>query len=178
MIGVKQKLYYLLYNLVAKNLPMSCMPYSYGFRNFRNFLFRKSIISCGRGVRIEQNVYMSPSIHVGNNVVISENVKIRANTTIGDDVLIGPGVHIITANHGFLRLDIPIRLQEETQNDVKIGSDVWIGTNSIILPGINIDAHAIIAAGAVVTKDVPEFAVVGGNPAKLLKKRGYDESCS
>lgn len=172
MVGVKQKVFYLLYNLLAKNLPMSCMPYSYGFRQLRNFLFRKSTLICGKNPRIERNVYISPRISVGNNVTISENVKIRANAMIGNDVLIGPGVHIITVNHGFSRLDVPMRLQEEAPAGVIIGDDVWIGTNSIILPGVTIGSHAIVAAGSVVTKDVSEYAIVGGNPAKIIKIRG------
>lgn len=175
MVGLKQKIYYLLYNLLAKNFPMSCMPYSYGFRQLRNFLFRKSIICCGENPRIEWNVYISPRISVGNNVTISENVKIRANTMIGNDVLIGPGVHIITVNHGLDAIDTLIRLQEEKENTVQIGDDVWIGTNAIILPGVKIASHAIVAAGAIVTKDIPEYAIVGGNPAKILKYRGKNE---
>jgi len=178
MIGLKQKVFYLFYNLFAKNLPMSCMPYSYGFRHLRNFLFGKSIISCGKSPRIERNVYISPRISIGNNVTISENTKIRANVTIGNDALIAPGVHIITASHGFDAVDIPIRLQKEKESSVEIGNDVWIGTNAIILPGVKIADHAIVAAGAVVTKDVPAYAIVGGNPAKLIKYRGGYESGS
>lgn len=86
--------------------------------------------------------------------------------------MMGPDVIIITGNHEFNRIDIPMRDQGETRPEsVVIDDDVWIGTRSIILPGVHIEKGAIIGAGAVVTKDVPEYAVVGGNPAKVIKYR-------
>jgi len=169
--GTSKLFFCFLYNVIGKLLPMDSMPYSFGLRNLRYFLFFKCIKKCGKKVKIDRNVYVSPDIYVGDNVRISENVKIRRNTFIGNDVMIAPGVHIITVNHGYDLLDLPMRLQKEKEELVEIGDDVWIGTNAIILPGIKIASHAIVAAGAVVTKDVPEFAVVGGNPAKIIKMR-------
>lgn len=166
---------FLLYNLIAKNLPLDSMPYSKGLRNIRYFLFSKCIIECGKNIKVDRNVYISPSIKVGNNVRISENVKIRKNTVIKDNVLIGPGVQIITATHNFQSLDTPINMQGTQQYEIYIGNDVWIGTNAIILPNIKISDHAIIAAGSIVTKDVPEKAIVGGNPAKLIRFRNNTE---
>ncbi|MGA9046995.1 MAG: acyltransferase [Sulfuricurvum sp.] len=177
-ISIKRMIFCLFYNLIGKIFPLNSMPYAIGFKKIRFFLFGKCIKKCGKNIQIDKNVYMSPRIEVGNNSVISENVKIRANTIIGNDVLIGPGVHIITANHGFSRFDIPMRLQGEIEESVQIGDDVWIGTNSIILPGVTIGSHAIVAAGSVVTKNVPEFAIVGGNPAKVIKIRGSNEYSS
>lgn len=161
----------LLYNIIGKSLPLNSMPYSIGLRNIRFFLFSNCIRQCGKGINVDKNVYISPNIEVGNNVTISENVKIRRNTRIGNDVLIAPGVHIIAATHKFESLDIPIRQQGSEQFDINIGNDVWIGTNAILLPKVTIGDHAIIAAGSVVTKDVPEFAIVGGNPARIIKYR-------
>ena len=86
--------------------------------------------------------------------------------------MIGPEVIIYTQNHSFDRIDIPMceqGFQEECK--VEIGNDVWIGARVIILPGVKIGNGCVIGAGAVVTKDVPDYCVVGGNPAKILKVR-------
>lgn len=170
-MNFKKMMYFLAYNLIGKILPLDSMPYSLGLRQVRYFLFAKCVEKCGKGARVDKNVHISPFIQVGDNVRISENCKIRKNTSIGNDVLIGPGVHIITATHSFESLDRPVAEQGTEQFTVGIGNDVWVGTNAIILPKVNIADHTIIAAGSVVTKDVPEYAIVGGNPAKTISFR-------
>lgn len=170
-ISILRLIYCLLYNLVGKALPLDSMPYSVGLKNIRYYLFSQCIEKCGKKCRVDKGVYISPSIQVGDYVRISENVKIRKNTYIGNNVLIGPGVQIVTATHIFDSLDKPICEQGDKQFKVNIGNDVWIGTNAIILPNIKIGDHAIIAAGSIVTKDVSENAIVGGNPAKLIRYR-------
>lgn len=77
----------------------------------------------------------------------------------------------MTQNHETADTSIPMRLQTAPKLPVTIGDDVWIGANVIILPGIQVGKGAILAAGAVVTKDVPDYTVVGGNPARVLKMR-------
>ena len=95
--------------------------------------------------------------------------------------MIAPRVTIVTGNHKF---DIPGMYMQQINDSMKtkeddvdiiIGNDVWIGTRSIILPGVKIGNGVIIGAGAVVTKDVPPYAIVGGNPAKIIKFRKQDE---
>lgn len=79
---------------------------------------------------------------------------------------------IFHGDHEMSRRDIPMRLQgDSVSKPVVIGDDVWIGARSIILKGVHIGKGAVIAAGAVVTKDVPEYAIVGGVPAKVIKYR-------
>lgn len=171
-INIKNLIFCFLYNIVGKALPLDSMPYAKGIKHIRYFLFSRCIKRCGINVKVDKNVYISPYVELGDNVRISENCKIRKNTFIGDNVLIGPGVHILTATHNFEKIDLPICQQGSTQYYVKIGNDVWIGTNSIILPRVTVGSHAIIAAGAIVTKDIPDYAIVGGNPAKIIKMRG------
>jgi maltose O-acetyltransferase len=84
----------------------------------------------------------------------------------------GPEVIVLTVSHKYDRLDIPMRQQGHNKPEpVIIGDDVWIGTRAIIMPGISVGKGAIIGASSVVTKDVPEYAIVCGNPAKVVKSR-------
>lgn len=94
------------------------------------------------------------------------------NIHIGNDVMIGSELITIVRNHKFDRIDVPMIDQGFGEiKPIYIDDDVWIGNRVTLLPGVHIHAHSVIAAGAVVTKDVPEFAVVGGVPAKILKFR-------
>ena len=86
--------------------------------------------------------------------------------TIEDDVLIGPGVYLISVNH---QLD-PHHLKELELKPVLIKKNAWIGAKATILPGVTVGENAVVAAGAVVTKDVPANTVVAGMPAKVIKK--------
>ena len=83
----------------------------------------------------------------------------------------GPDVVIMATSHGYDRTDLPVRLQGGWEKPISIGNDVWIGTRVIVLPGVNLGDHCIVAAGAVVTKSFPAYSIVGGVPARLLKAR-------
>jgi maltose O-acetyltransferase len=134
------------------------------------WIFKK----CGRGVNIRPNVYFSKGGHIsiGNWSMIGEGSIIgsTAEVFIGDYVLMGPQVLIVTSNHG-TKLGIPMMQQLSEPAPVYIGNDVWIGGRCIILPGVKISDGAVVAAGAVVTNDVPENAIVAGVPARVVKMR-------
>ena len=83
----------------------------------------------------------------------------------------GPDVTILTHTHNIERTDIPMGQQGMRISEVVIGNDVWIGMRVIIMPDVKVGDGAVIGAGAVVTKDVPDFAIVGGVPAKVIKFR-------
>lgn len=108
------------------------------------------------------------NIHIGNNVFINSNCTMQdqGGIYIGDDVLIGHNVCLLTLNHDF---EVEKR-GELYPSPIHIGNSVWIGSNATILPGVRIGDGAIVAAGAVVTRDVEEKTVVGGVPAKVIKK--------
>lgn len=112
---------------------------------------------------------------IGDNVSINFGVMINADCggkiRIGNDVLIGPKVTIRAANHRFDDLHQPIRLQGHSAGPITIEDNVWIGSHAVILPNVAIGSGAIIAAGAVVTKDVPAHAIAAGIPAKIIKNR-------
>lgn len=114
----------------------------------------------------------------GKNITIGKNVffntgcsfQDRGGIDIGDGSMIGMNVSINTLNHG-----LPLETRNTTYpSPVHIGKNVWIGSNATILPGVTIGDHAVIAAGAVVTKDVAKDAVVAGVPAKFIKNINDD----
>ncbi|GET21572.1 acetyltransferase [Prolixibacter denitrificans] len=129
-------------------------------------------VSIGENCKIQKNVYFGSgkNIIIGNGCEINENVKLR-HAKIGDNVLIAPGVSIIGINHNFINSKRLIKEQGESIKEIKIGSDVWIGTNAIILAGVTIGEGCVISAGAVVTKDCEPYGIYGGVPARLIKKR-------
>jgi acetyltransferase-like isoleucine patch superfamily enzyme len=123
-----------------------------------------------RFLHIKGNVHLGDAISINRNVMIvsSRNVPI----TIGDHCLIGPNVVIRNANHGFSKLDKPIRYQEKTALEIKIGNNVWIAANCVILGGVIIGDGSIVAAGSVLTKgDYPPNYIIGGVPARVIKSK-------
>jgi acetyltransferase-like isoleucine patch superfamily enzyme len=95
----------------------------------------------------------------------------QGGLTIGNNVLIASHCTIVPVNHTFSDPARPIQEQAETRQGIRIEDDVWIASHVTILDGVTVGRGAVIAAGAVVTKDVPPYAIVGGVPAKVLKDR-------
>ena len=155
-------------------LPASSIIYFRGVRLIRYVCCKHIFKSIGKHVNIEKGAYFGTgeSIEIGSYSGIGVNCEIHGPVKIGDNVMMGPEVVIYTYNHNFSRTDIPMRLQNKTIPDpVTISDDVWIGRRSMIMAGVNIGTGAVIAAGAIVTRDVPDFAVVAGVPAKVVKYR-------
>ncbi|MFP4356293.1 MAG: sugar O-acetyltransferase [Phycisphaerae bacterium] len=110
------------------------------------------------------NIHMGQKVYFNFNCVVLDVCKV----TIGSRVLFGPAVQIYAATHP---IDAATRATGlENGKDVSIGSDVWVGGGAIICPGVTIGDRSVVAAGAVVVKDVPPDVVVGGNPARLIKQ--------
>lgn len=114
------------------------------------------------------------NVVLGNNIIVNRNVSItaRSGVTLGNDVMLGPNVVINDGNHRFSDKDKPMNRQGHASEPIVIEDDVWIASNSIILKGVHIGKGAVIAAGSVVTKDVPPYTVVAGVPARKIKNRG------
>ena len=113
-----------------------------------------------------------PIVLIGNGVVIGRHcmITIKDTLVIGDNTIIGGYVQIIDHNHSYSKNDL-IKNQNAKIKNVNIGSDVWIGAGAKILCGVNVGKGAVIGANAVVTKDVPDYAIVGGVPAKVINYR-------
>ena len=128
--------------------------------------------SCGKHVNIEQGAVFSAKVSLGDYSGIGINARINGECTIGHHVMMGADVVILTRNHAFDRMDIPMMDQNfEKERPVVVGNDVWICDRVIILPGITVGDGSILAAGAVVTRDVPPYAIVGGVPARIIRMR-------
>lgn len=171
---IKRYISLLLYYGVVQYLPATNNRYLMFVRKFRAWVCKPLFDKVGQGINIEKkaNFGTGKGISIGSGSGIGVNAHIRGPLQIGDDVMMGPDVIILTAIHNFTRTDVTIRSQGHLPNKgVIIGNDVWIGTRVIILPGVKIGNGVIIGAGSVVTKDVPDFAIVAGNPAKIIRYR-------
>lgn len=122
--------------------------------------------------------YSFENIHVGHNVNLGTRPLLMAALSkirMGDSVIFGPEVVIFGGGHNFREVGTPVALVHWKRGDedlgVSIGSDVWIGTRAVLLRGVDVGRGAVVAAGSVVTKSVPDYAIVGGNPAKVIAFR-------
>ena len=110
------------------------------------------------------------------DVIISDHTRVGLHNTIigpvtiGSHVNLAQGITVTALNHNFSETDKRIDEQGVSTTPVAIDDDVWIGANAVILPGVSIGTHSVVAAGAVVTKDVPPHSLVAGVPAKIIKQ--------
>ena len=143
----------------------------------------KEGITFGDHVTIGSYAMIRPSGYYGREIGVGLTIGNFSNigpycyigcsgkTEIGNHVMMSPRVSIYSENHNFDRTDIPMKEQGVTRQETVIEDDCWIASNSIILAGVRIGRGSIVAAGSVVTKDVPPYAVVAGNPARIIKMR-------
>lgn len=173
-MSISRSLALMCYYSIGRHLPASDAPYALFSKAFRRGLCRCIFKQAGKNINIEHGAYFGSGqdISIGDNSGIGLNASVSGPVTIGADVMMGPDVMIYTANHNTGRIDIPMIQQGDSDHrPVIIEDDVWIGARAILLPGVHIGKGAIIAAGSIVTKDVPSYTVVGGNPAKVIKQR-------
>lgn len=176
MRKIKIALGKLIYLLLGGWLPVSYAPVIGKFAKWVRKICGKLILTrCGKKVNIERGAKFSSSVTLGDYSGIGINASLSGPVSIGDNVMMGSDCTIYSWNHAFDRTDVPMRGQGfQPARRVVIGNDVWIGGHVIILPGVHVGDHSIIGAGAVVTKDVPEWAIVGGNPARVIRYRKED----
>lgn len=168
--------------------------------SFASIKFRFRVGKCGKRLKVGKKVslYNPRFIQIGNDVIISDHVSLFVNPLedkaelilgngvllgkyndfgcsnriiIEDDVITAPYVHITDRDHNFEDVTTPIMWQgANSKGAVIIKKGCWIGFGAQIMSGIVIGQQSVVAAGSIVTKDVPDYSVVGGNPAKVIKK--------
>lgn len=169
-----------LYYGIGNRLPSSTAPIiGQSCRRFRALLCNRLFSESGKNVNVESGAYFGSGagISLGDESGIGLRCSIRQPVVFGKYVMMGPEVMIYRTNHSFDRLDIPMMHQGGTSSELLVVmDDVWIGARSLILPSCRrIGTGSIIAAGSVVTQDVPDFSIVGGNPARVIKMRTISE---
>ena len=163
---------WILYCSIAIHLPKSTSHVSLGAKYIRAILVRGFTQSKGKNINIERKVTISRKVKIGNNSGLGIGSTIQGEAIIGDDVMIGAECYIYTQNHKHDRTDIHmIKQGYEIEKPVVIDDDVWIGSRVTILPGVHIGKGVVIGASSVVTKDIPDYSIACGNPARVVKTR-------
>lgn len=134
-------------------------------------VYLKDVVFDGKA-RIEDRCRLSgqPTIRIGKNFYANAGCHLLGEIIIGDDVMLGPQVVFWGRDHG-MEKGVPMNSQVSITEKIAVGNDVWIGAHATILKGVKIGSGAVVAAGAVVTKDVNENEIVGGVPAKKISER-------
>lgn len=113
-------------------------------------------------------------VHIGNHTRIGIGNVVIGPVSIGDNVILAQNIVMSGLNHKYQDPHTPIYLQGETVKEILVEDDCWIGANVVITSGVRIGKHSVVAAGAVVTKDIPPYSVAVGNPARVIKQ--YDSN--
>lgn len=174
-VGFRQYLWYFVFHTaygLVKFLPMLS-------GDAARYLMLKPFLKQLSGwvwIRDNVTIWFPEGVSIGGGTMVGENSFINgySGVTIGMNVLIAHEVSIISEDHGFASRRVPMRWQPKTEGPIVIGDDVWIGCGARILKGITIGTGAIVSAGAVVTKDVAPYSIVGGVPARVIGMRPDD----
>ena len=169
---MKKKIFRLIYYHFAIHLPSTSRLGGGISLKIRQFLCKSIFEYCGDNVIIEKGAKFGAGdrIRIGNHSGLGINCTIPNGSTIGNDVMMGPNCNVFSRNHQYSDSEKPMRLQGYTEEKpVHIDDDVWIGQDVTIMVGRHLKKGTLVAACSVVTKDFPEYSIIGGNPAKLIK---------
>lgn len=179
---MKPQFYLFIYYAFAYYLPSSYSKFGGTFFNWiRIFCVKRIFKKCGKISTIDTHAYFGNGreVRIGDGSGIGANNHIPNNIIIGNDVMMGPDIYIASNNHSFDRLDIPMNKQGiKVAEPTVLEDDCWIGANVTILKGVTIGRGSVVAAGAVVTKSCMPYSIIGGVPARLIKKRFTPEQIS
>ncbi len=168
--GIYRFIYWVIYSSVYKEIHISC------------FVSPSAMIHTKRNIRLGSDCVIRKGASLsGHCIILGDNVRLgygshifggSDSVQIGNDVMIAPNVVIAGGYHGMDRSGVPMIFQKGvSKGPVIIGNDVWLGANSVILSNITIGDGVVVGAGSVVTKDIPDYAIVAGNPASIVKYR-------
>lgn len=169
--GVSDSFFDYLVGLVVTNFPQ--IPLC---NNLKSFLMRKRGAIVGKNIKILPGVWIDRynNIFFGDNISLARNVIIvgAGGVKLGDDVMVGYNTVILSVDHVLPETKLEsIRFSGGRLKPVKIGNGVWIGANVVIRPGITVGKGSVIGAGSVVVKDVDDYTIVAGVPAKIIGVR-------
>ena len=147
-------------------------------------IFNERYIRIGKDTMIGPHVAMSAGMVEGQECIAETVVRIgdrcligrgsgivgHLSVTIGNDVWTGHHVYITDQNHGYEDVSRPISLQSQPERAVSIGDGSWLGHGTVVLPGVTIGRHVAVGANSVVTRDIPDYSVAVGNPARVIKR--------
>lgn len=149
------------------------------FKPFRLWFQKRKIGGIGENseIRPYATIIGTHNIFIGKNVIIpggttlcSDPDNTESTINIEDSVLFGPNVAIYSSTHKFNRIDIPIKDQGYTAASTRLKEGCWIGINSVIMPGVTIGKNSVVGANSFVNKDVPDYSIVAGSPARIIKE--------
>lgn len=167
-IYVSIKLYKVLLQTIGGILPQSNHPMGSVGKKFRGWCAKHIAAEFGEDVNIEKGASIQPGVVLKEKANVGVNCLVGPKAEIGAKVMMAPECHIYTRNKKF-RKDLKRFKGYEEIKPVIIEEDVWIGARVIIVPGVRIGKGCVVAAGAVVSKDMPPYHVVAGNPARAVK---------
>lgn len=173
--SLKNLIALIIYKIFLVWLPPSTTPIiGKTIRKLRYLCCKHIFLECGKNVNIERGAKFGTGfrLKIGNNSGIGINCTVPGNIEIGNNVMMGPECYLLSTNHSFDRIDIPMIAQGSSiQKKTVIEDDVWIGRQVIFTQGRTVKKGSIIAAGTVLCKDFEEYSIIGGNPSKLVRKR-------
>ena len=150
-------------SIIRSNSRMDVLPFN-KFEIGRNSAI-ESFASVNNGVG---------DVKIGDRTIIGLGNVIIGPVEIGNDTMLAQNIVVSGLNHGYEDISLPPSVQKVTTAKITISDSVWIGANSVITAGVTIGKHSVIGAGSVVTKNVPEYSVAVGNPARVIKRYNFD----
>lgn len=165
-----------MYYGFARFLPASVSPFGGKLAKEIRFAICRNIFAyCGKNVNVERKAWFGSGVNlqIGDNSGIGINSKVHNNTIIGENVMMGPNCYMLESTHLFDRIDISMIDQgkKSERDQVIIEDDVWIGREVMIIGSKTIKQGSIIGARCLLTKNYPEYSIIGGNPSRLIRSR-------
>jgi maltose O-acetyltransferase len=172
-VDVRRAVVLSIYYAIGQHLPESNFPLGKLWRGIRAWLCSQVFASAGHGINVESGVFIADGRHISLGTGSGLGMGSHAyGVIIGDHVIVGPNVVFLKDNHRYDDPTSPIQVQGRTAIALPVIEDgAWIGERAIILPGRRVGKGAIVGAGAVVTRDVADYEIVGGNPAREIGRR-------
>lgn len=129
------------------------------------------VLDLGDRSYVAAHAHVTGTVRTGSDCSLNVACAVRGDVRLGNGVRVGAHAALLGFNHTFTDPDVPVFRQPLTSRGITVGDDVWVGSNVVVVDGVHVGDRSVLAAGAVVTKDVPAGAVVGGNPARVLRWR-------